>query len=57
MIEHVFPSSQGEPAPRLVPTFLSEASSLVAILIPKNVRFEPRDPGLVYAMEICNILK
>lgn len=26
IIEHVFPSSQGEPAPRLVPTFLSEAS-------------------------------
>lgn len=36
----------GEPAPMMVPS-LFEQGLLVAILGPKNVRFELRGPGLV----------
>jgi hypothetical protein len=39
-------SFSGQPAPMMVPS-LFEGGLLVAILGPKNVRFELRDPGLV----------
>jgi hypothetical protein len=44
----------GEPALMLV-AWLFERGLFVAILSPKNVRFEHRDPDLILAWHICNI--
>ncbi len=48
---------QGEPPPTLVlGTFIFfERDLLVAILSPKNARFEVRDPDLLLAWDIYNI--
>jgi hypothetical protein len=44
----------GEPALMLV-AWLFERGLFVAILSPKNVRFEHRDPDLILAWHICNM--
>jgi hypothetical protein len=51
------PQGQVEPAPTLVPFYLFERGLLVAILSSKNIRFELRDPDLIFEWDICNILK